>query len=474
MDRTLIVAGSGPAGVLTAVLLARRGCEVTLLTADRPRPRIEGLSQRVVDVLAAQRLDHALGAVGPEVARQALWNGERGPRNVEFATERVAFDAALLRDAVANGVRCRTVRKIVVDGSSPSVLRIETDGKHREQLHARMIVEARGRSAPLPRVHATSGPPTTALVSAVAGGPTAAGTCVESFADGWAWYVADGDVAFLQIFVDSTGGLPKRNELRRLFDRCAEQLTLAPELMGAGRPAGAIATRNATPRLAHTLLTDTVISIGDAASGVDPLSGHGVFEALGSALAAAAAILTIIETPANADLARRFYEERTRFGFERFARVGRDFYRIEERWRDRPFWRRRAEWPDDEPAHAPALGAPARIERRPVVADGLVVEHRVVVTPDQPRGIWQIDGVRLTELIDRLREMEGASLSEHRASLAARLDVADLKLTTALDWLRSRKVLQMADRIALDRAAIIAADEARADEVTGAGRPRCE
>jgi flavin-dependent dehydrogenase len=468
MDRTLIVLGGGPAGVLSAILLARRGYEVSLLAADRPRPRIEGLSQRVVDVLAAQGLEHALGTVGPKAARQALWNGERGPRNVEFATERATFDAALLRDATANGVRCRTVRKVAIGGASPQAVAIETAEKTSEELSARMIVEARGRSAPLPSARAVSGPPTTALVGAVAGAPASAGTSVESFADGWAWYVADGARAFLQIFVDSSAGLPKRAELRTLFNACAGQLALAPEVMAAGRPEGPVATRNATPRLARTLMTDTMIRIGDAASAVDPLSGHGVFEALGSALAASAALHTLLATPENAALARRFYEERTRLGFERFARIGRDFYRMEARWADRPFWRRRAAWPDDVPAHAPPLSAPARIEPRPVVADGLVVERRVVVTPDQPRGIWQIDGVRLAELIDGLRASDGRPLSECAPDLAARLKVKDAQLATALDWLRTRKILAAQDAVALDRAAISLADADGAPR--GAGR----
>jgi flavin-dependent dehydrogenase len=469
MDRTLIVLGGGPAGVLTAVLLARRGYDMSLLTADRPRPRVEGLSQRVVDVLAAQGLQHALDAVGPQVGRVALWSGERGPRNVEFATERAAFDAALLRDAAANGVRCRTVRKVqLAKAARPRRINLETTDGQSEALSARMIIEARGRSAPLPSVRAISGPSTTALISEVTGGPAGAGTCVESFPDGWAWYVADGARAFLQIFVDSAGGLPKRAELRGFFDACAGSLTLAPELMGTGQPAGPLATRTATPRLARTLLTETVIRVGDAASAVDPLSGHGVFEALGSALAASAAVHTILKTPESTPLAHRFYEERTRFAFDRFARVGRDFYRLETRWADRPFWRARADWPDDAPAHAPALGAPARIERRPVVADGLVVERRVVVTPDQPRGIWQIDGVPLAELIDGLREKENAALAECSSGLGARLGVTEAKLATALDWLRSRKILTMADTIALDRAAITLPGDAR--EVDAADR----
>jgi flavin-dependent dehydrogenase len=457
MPEKLIVAGAGPAGVLSAILLARRGHEVVLLASDRPRPRIEGLSQRVVDVLHAHGLENAAAAVGPEVARLAVWNGERGPRNVEFAAERVAFDAALLRDATANGVRCLAVRKIAAAAASAAPkVRIETAEGNREVLTAAFYLEARGRGAPLPSARAISGSETTALVSAVVDAPGEAGTCVESFADGWAWYVADGAVAFLQIFVDSSGGLPKRAELRAFFDRQAEHLTLAPELMASGRLHGPVTTRTATPRLARSLLSEAMIRVGDAASALDPLSGHGVFAALGSALAASAAVHTILTTPDNTALARRFYEERTRLGFERFARVGRDFYRLETRWSERDFWRRRSDWPDDEPAHAPALGAPARIERRPVVADGLVVERPVVVTPDQPRGIWQVDGVPLAELVEGLRKCEGEKLSDCSAAMAGHLNVEEARLAAALDWLRSRKVLAAQDRVAINNAAITA------------------
>lgn len=145
MDSTLIVLGGGPAGVLTAVLLARRGYEMRLLTADRPRPRIEGLSQRVVDVLAAQGLHHALDAVGPEVPRQANWGGERGPRNVEFATERS------LRCGVA--ARCGGKRRRLPDGADDRTgRRLATDAADRDP-----------RKEPR------------ALISEVTGGPARAG-----------------------------------------------------------------------------------------------------------------------------------------------------------------------------------------------------------------------------------------------------------------------------------------------------------
>ena len=156
-----------------------------------------------------------------------------------------------------------------------------------------------------------------------------------------------------------------------------------------------------------------------------------------------------MERPADAALARRFYLERTRHAFQRYCRVGREFYALEQRWPERPFWRRRSAWPDLEPSHRPAFETKARIEARPAVEDGFVVSRRVVVTADQPRGIWRVDGVAVAELIDLLRAEEGRSLAETEPALARALDASPAALATALDWLRARRLLAPGERVAL-------------------------
>ena len=93
------------------------------------------------------------------------------------------------------------------------------------------------------------------------------------------------------------------------------------------------------------------------------LSGHGVFEALASATAAVPVVTTLLRRPADAALARAFYEERVEQAFLRFARIARDFYRLEERWQEAAFWQARRRWPDDLPAHR--RRPPARRKSRP-------------------------------------------------------------------------------------------------------------
>ena len=57
-------------------MLSARGHRVAVVSAENRQARYEGLSERVHGILGAHRLKNALAAVGPEVARQVVWNGE--------------------------------------------------------------------------------------------------------------------------------------------------------------------------------------------------------------------------------------------------------------------------------------------------------------------------------------------------------------------------------------------------------------
>ncbi len=367
--------------------------------------------------------------------REASWGGEVSAANREWVVARERFDAALLEDAAAGGVEVATGHIARLSRSADG-WRLDTG--RGERFAGGYLVEARGRRAPGRR---RRGPATTALGRMFEGVPTEARTAVAGFHRGWAWYASTGDGrGALQLVLSSVAPLPGRRDLAALFERLRSEVAEAQSWLGAGRGVGEISARHAESSRAAAPLEDRLIRVGDAALAIDPLSGHGVFEAIASARAAVPVINTLLRRPADAGLARTFYEERLRLAFERFARIGRDFYALERRFADRDFWRERRLWPDDQPAHAPAFADPPVVATRPVVEDGFIAARRVLISADQPRGVWQVDGVPVVALMEWYRREAGA-LVDPVAAAVARFARTESQITTALAWLRRCRLI---------------------------------
>ena len=73
-----------------------------------------------------------------------------------------------------------------------------------------------------------------------------------------------------------------------------------------------------------------------------------------------------------------------------------------------------------------------------MIEDGFIVARRVVVTADQPRGVWQVEGVPVVELLDWHRSHDGEDL---HALAAARFACTPGQIATALKWLRYRRLI---------------------------------
>ncbi len=112
---------------------------------------------------------------------------------------------------------------------------------------------------------------------------------------------------------------------------------------------------------------------------------------------------TLITHPERATLAKQFHEARIEGLFYRFARIGRDFYAQESQWPANPFWQGRSRWPDQVPLHLDVTPEQVSTGIRPVVQDGLIREAQVVITPDQPLGIWHLNGLELAPLLEQVR-----------------------------------------------------------------------
>ena len=441
----IIVAGGGPAGCTVAIGLRKLGYRVALVHAPRPWQTCEGISARTCEGLRNAGLLRALAVVPAASPRRAHWNGESNTANTEHLVPRQAFDAAALADAAAAGVELLPGRLRQVDDSTGAdlCLHIEPPGGTATTLRCRFLVDARGRASAGTGDQQLRGPETVSLLQLRRGSPGATGSGVTSFADGWAWLAATADgLRFIQLTVTAADNrLPKRGELNRWFDHSLAQLPPLPGLELPGEPLGNVIARGSTSILQGELVTSHTLRTGDAAMAVDPLSGNGIFQSLSSALIAPAVINTLLQYPQERALAAQFYRNRVRHTFLRFARMGRDFYRMETRWPAAQFWLQRQAWPDQEPSHADTAPTLLGVESRPVVAGDRICARDVAVTSDQPLGVWHAGGVELAPLLRDLPDIP----EQRRRLLASRLAAAcggDLTKQATLEaWLRRYRML---------------------------------
>ncbi|MGH9279499.1 MAG: tryptophan 7-halogenase, partial [Acidimicrobiales bacterium] len=170
-------------------------------------------------------------------------------------------------------------------------------------------------------------------------------TLVEATAGGW-WYTAlvPGARRVVAYLTDRDLVAPEV----RTTDGFAAMLAATDHVrarIGDGTLAGPPAQVAAGTVVLEPAAGDGWLAVGDAALAVDPLSSQGIFNALATGIQAGDAIADAIAdalADAIADGTVSAYAAR----IEEMARTYRaqlaDYYAMERRWPDRPFWRRRA------------------------------------------------------------------------------------------------------------------------------------
>jgi geranylgeranyl reductase family protein len=366
----VVVVGGGPAGSVSALLLARAGFDVALIERARfPRRKVCG---EYLNLGALQMLDRI--GLGEDVRRAgSVLRGIRlvppAARPVELhfagvalALARETLDALLLdaaRKAGARVVEARAVDLTFESGGRASGIVTRDDAGNAATLRCRFIVGADGTGSFVARrlglVRASRGPRRFAVGGHYRGFGAMDGL-VEMYVGAGAYFAVNplGEERANVMVVVRERALAQwtRDVDRGVSGKAAElgrghRSFAGTERIGARVAIGPLAfdTKRAT--------APGALLVGDAAGFLNPFTGQGVYLALTGAVAAAAAVRSTLSSP-RAEAAALATYERSR---ARDMRARRRLSQVVTTMIDVPFLARRAT---------------SRIARDPGAADALL------------------------------------------------------------------------------------------------------
>jgi flavin-dependent dehydrogenase len=355
----VIVVGGGPAGSACATFLARARLQVLLVdrsVSDRWQP-VEVLAPGTVQLLRHHRLFEADAARGYGVCRgvHGLWGREPAFLDYQLfacdagtAVDRVVFDRELLAGATAAGAHIVTETLVERALQSPDgdwiVSLVAADGR-KTTARAALVVEAGGRAA-------RSLAPSTAERSyvdrliGIACRLTLEPSPIqimllEADVDGWWYSSCDGRGHGAAVYLSDADLVPRTPHERASFFRSkfASSRLVRQHLPALPDVPDLHVIDARTSRRTH-FCSPASLAIGDAAYGVDPLSGSGIRRAVESARTASIAADAFLAARDARALAS--YSEWAAAEFDKWRRDKNDVYaEARPELHGHPFWKRR-------------------------------------------------------------------------------------------------------------------------------------
>jgi 2-polyprenyl-6-methoxyphenol hydroxylase-like FAD-dependent oxidoreductase len=354
-DFDVLIAGAGPAGAATAISLADFAPELRVCIADAPAadqlrvgetvpPQVRPLLQHLGLWQAFEADQHR-----PSYRMVSAWGGPELVSNeflfqtqqVGWRLDRARFDTMMRTAAAARATFIAAKIDAVVREGSSWGARLCAGTRHT----ARFIVDATGRGSVVARAQGVRLETSDRLAGSVMlfedAPDDGAGLLIETFGGGW-WYTAalPNNCRIVACLSDADLVRPLGiGEFQGWMKALGETRHIHPAL-GAARPVGSPVLRAAGSRRITRDTTLPLLCVGDAASCFDPVSGQGIFKALRNGIFASYAIADALRSGDQGPVVRfRSFVARE---FAAYRETLGHYYGLEQRWPDRPFWRRRA------------------------------------------------------------------------------------------------------------------------------------
>lgn len=354
-DCDVAIIGGGPAGACAASMLARHGVRTLLVEALRKpfRKAGETLAPKSAHALQALNLWTAFAGSGslPSHGNVSAW-GHHFWRESDFLAQglghawqvdRARFEELLISAATQAGALVLRGHPLVDITRRKNHWRTNVGDR---TFRSKWVIDATGRRSLVARRLGVERRMLDRLVAihtfafSESGADYDSRTFIESCPEGW-WYsvLLPGGMRTVSLQTDANL-LPGQEWRRRewLAHRLAQTRNLFP-LLRSHRY-----VLNGSPRLTSArsgrlarFSGDGWLAIGDAAISLDPLSGHGIAQAMQSGIKAAEAIGSGASHPAAA--VDCWHEEL----WTQFSNDWKGYYSIERRWLNSPFWRERME-----------------------------------------------------------------------------------------------------------------------------------
>jgi len=353
-DFDVVIAGAGPAGCASAISLADFAPELRVCLVDggaadgfrigetvpppiRPMLKHLGLFDRFMTDShhASYRTLSAWG--DPRlVSNEFLFQ----THNTGWRLDRARFDAMMREAAVTRAAGTKEAR---VEGLARNSDGWRVSFEDGASCAARFVIDATGQSAALARKHGLRATVLDRLIGCAIVMDDSAddgdGLLIETFADGW-WYTAALPHGRRIIACMTDADEARRLRLRDLdtFMRLLDE-TQHARVAAGGSVVDGPTLWPAGSRCVSGSSGVPLLCVGDAALSFDPVSGQGIVKALCSGVFASYAAADWLRQGDARGLVR--YWSLIQREFDAYRTTLRDYYLLEQRWADRPFWRRR-------------------------------------------------------------------------------------------------------------------------------------